>query len=169
MGIVFIVLAGILVFVSVSYVKLRKEHHLQLERIQRQENTIKLLQQDDIKELIYHVRQVMAGEVVYEWDCETGNPSPLTRYSFTSSRRQSFPDTHTIEFGLNVWEINLEDSRGEMIITYFIRYVDSTGRLLSGHSVARITPTRWILERQEEKWVIVKILDYKVWLSIQDE
>jgi len=40
-----------------------------INRIQR--NTINNLQRDDIQAFLYYIEQIMAGEIVYEWDSDS--------------------------------------------------------------------------------------------------
>jgi hypothetical protein len=164
-GIVFSLMACSLVVAFVLYANSNKKHNEQLKRNQMLENTISSLQQEDIQELLSHVRKVMAGDIVYEWDDATGKYSPLVIYSFTSGRRQSFPTTHTIESDLTVLEINLDGNSGEMIIAYFIRYLDESGSLIHYRGDNHLAPSRWMLERHDGKWFITQILSYKEWLG----
>ena len=162
-----VVLVGMLVFVSMSYINLRREYQLQLSHIQRRENTINLLQQDDIQELLSHVSQVMAGEIIYEPD--DGDHMPIGAYSFNSRRRERYPDTYTIESGLTVLEISVDGDSGEIVVFYFISYLDSDGNPVMGESVAPYAPTIWRIEREEGEWVIVEILDFKMWRDLPRE
>ena len=167
MRIAVIVLACILTLVSVLYISLKREIHVKSEDVQRREETLNLLQQNDIQELISHVRQVMAGEIVYEVDLETGYRPPLMWYSINPDIiRRTYPTMYTIESDLTVLEINLDDHNGtgEIVITYFIRYLDSSDQLLRSVSVRPESPDRWILERQDGEWIIVEVLEYKDWL-----
>ena len=169
MGVAFISLIIVCLFTFIVIRDVKKTHQQQLDINQKLESTIRLLQQDDIQELLSHVRKVMAGEVVYEWEMETGILSPLAWYSFNSRSREIYPTMYTIESELVVLEININDDSGEMKVFYSICYLDSSGKLIYGNHVDSSTPTKWILERQNGVWVIVKTLWYKEWVGLQSE
>ena len=57
--------------------------------------------------ITFHVRGVLAGEIVYEPD--TGDfPSPLAGFSFNSHAREIYSATHMIEPDFTILEINLK-------------------------------------------------------------
>ena len=155
MGIPFIVLIILFIVMIFCYINLKKEYHLQLDSNLTLRRTINFLQRDDIQELLSHVEAVMAGDVVYEWNREIEErPSPLIAYSIN---RDTFPTTHTIEFSLSVLKIDLDENRGEIIVSYSLMYYDSEGKILSARSIDPDRPTKWTIERQENAWVIVEI------------
>ena len=156
MSIALIVLATALIVVTTLYI-------INQQTIQRQNEMIRLLQQDDISELLHHVRQVMAGEIIYEWDSEAGPHGLLAQFSFTARRRANHPTTHRIESRLTVLDINLEGDSGEMLVSYSISSYDSSGNLLSSRSASPITPDKWRIERIDGHWVIVSTFWYKEW------
>ena len=160
MSVVFVIS---LILVVLSYASLKREHHLQLESNLQQEQMIGLLQRDDIQDLISHIRGVLAGEIVYEVDLEP--PSPLTGFSFHSRAERTYPDTHTIESGVTILEIYLNDDgiTGELILTYYLHYLDSTGGVLRSLSVTDNVPEKWIIEQREGQWTVVRMLSYKEW------
>jgi len=169
MNIALVILTGSLVFTLFLYVSLKNNYQSQLKINQQREETIRLLQRDDIQELLSHVRSVFAGEIVYERDPEAEFRSPLTGYSFHSYHRERSPAVYKIEYNVTVLEINLDRDKGELVVFYFLSYLDSDGNPLRGVAVDPDRPTRWIIERQEGKWVVVEIQEYKHWLSLQDE
>jgi len=163
LGITFIILISAVVVVLLLYINLKKDYTLQLEKSQRHENTIRLLQREDIQELLSHIKQIMRGEVIYEIDMESENLSLLAAYSLSSHQREIFPSLNAIEAELTVLEISLNGKYGEIIVSYFINLLDSAGELLSSRHVGSEAPTRWMIEQKEGKWTIVDIVDFKMW------
>jgi len=149
---------------TINYLNLKNENRLQKENNHRLQNSISAIQREDIQELLSHIKKVLAGEIVYEIDTETGAYNPLARISFTSGRKESFPTAHSIESGLTVVEIDLNYERGEIIVAYFRRLLDSSGNLLSGEHVGVEAPSKLTVERQGGRWVVVEILHYKEWV-----
>jgi hypothetical protein len=94
----------------------------------------------------------MAGEIIYELGSH-----PLSRYSYNLHREKLYPTMHTIEMDLAVLEIILDGDEGEIMASYLMRYLDSSGKLLMLNSASSKLPTRWIIERQGDNWVIVDV------------
>jgi len=161
-----------------------RAHIVQLEADRRYEKTMAILQQEDIQELISHIRQVMAGEIeLYDWEPireeyvrrvqtgglmsdmgDIGNIPPLA--IFSPSAWYGGEDIHSIDFDLTVHEISLDDDVGEMLLSYHVFYLDRRGVMLSGMSVSPETPDKWIIERQDGKWVVTEILHFKQWANL---
>jgi hypothetical protein len=128
--------------------------------------TARLLQQDDIQELLSYVEQVMAGEIVYEsWFDENGIRTPLADYSLRSSHRELHPNIYTVYYSLTVIEANIAGDRGEMFVVYSIVYLDSLGHRITGRSSGQDSPDKWIIEKRDGRWVVADILWYMEWVS----
>jgi len=117
--------------------------------VERLHQTVEALQQNDIQRLIEHVRKVMTAEILIE-----DHSNALWIYSFI---RDSYPTMERVELNLEILEIVLDGDVGEIKASYFIRYLDSSGRTLMAGHVTPDLPAIWILERQGADWVIVEI------------
>ena len=165
----FITLTCMLLFALAICWRQSNMYHMQSGRAAIFENTVKLLQRDDIQDLLFHVRQVMAGDIVYELGGESVNTSPLAVYSFNAMRREMFPTTERIEHGLTVLEISIDGDKGEVVLSYFIRYVDSTGRVVHGRADGPLSPSRWTIERHGGRWAITEIHEFAQWKTRSTE
>ena len=154
-----IVLSISLVIVSILFVNLRRQYQVQEDVVLAQEDTIlalqqtvEALQQEDIQQLIAHVKRVMHCEVVYERDA-----SPLWIYSVGGSRAE---ELDRVEVDLHIVGITLDGDRGEIRAIYRIIWRDSSGRMLRGVGLNNpASPAIWTLERQDEAWVIVEVYE----------
>lgn len=151
-GILCVILVISLVVALRSYTKFREQFKQQSEACKETKDTLQFLQQEGIWELISHIKQVMAGEIIYE-----RGSNPLSRYSYNSDSQRNFPTQHTIETDLEVLSINLDGDRGEITASYFIRYLDSSGKKLMFSSSGKDLPVRWMIEKQGEEWIVVEI------------
>lgn len=151
---VLIVLAISLVIILSLYFNTRQRYYEQLEKNQKQKNTLEYLQEDSIQQLLLYVQKVMLAEIIIEDETD-----PLSIYSYDSSKQDRYSSTlDAIEVDLKVLEIFLNEDKGEMLVSYSIRYTDSLGKTLYGTSAFDF-PAQWILEKDEERWKIVKIED----------
>ena len=58
---------------------------------------------------------------------------------------------------LNILEVCLDGNRGEIKASYYIKYSDSSGKMVYYGSASDTLPSIWILEKQGAKWVIIDI------------
>ena len=140
-------------FVKHSYSVEQEKKRKQEETVAALEHTVEALQHDSIKRLIEHVKKVMAGEIVYE-----SGTNPLSLYSY---HEEFYPTMASVETDLNIIEISLDGSKGEIKAVYFIRYLDSYGDKIMGTGVDSHLPAIWALEKQGEDWVIIDIVEGK--------
>ena len=160
MKVVCIILLITLLTFLLLYVNLRRDYQVLLNRNQNVTETLTLIQDEGFQELIFHMKQVMSGEIVYELDSENPHHSLLSGYSFNLHTRAIFPTTDTIEISLSVLEITVDSDTAEMVVSYSINYFDVLGELLRSRS-SYSAPTIWFLERQEGGWVITEILEHQ--------
>ena len=136
------------------YFNTKQRYYEQLEKNQKQKNTLEYLQEESIQQLLVYVQKVMVAEIIIE-----DETNPLIIYSYDSSKQDRYsPTLDTIEVDLKVLEIFLNEDKGEMIVSYSIRYIDSFGKTLYGTSASDF-PAQWILEKNEDGWGIVEIED----------
>ena len=128
-------------------------------------NTINNLQRDDIQAFLYYIEQIMAGEIVYEWDCDSESDTFLAWLSFNSRSREQHPTMHLIDSGLTVLELIIDGDSGEMLVSYYVNYYDAAGTLLRGLHVDPNAPDKWIIERRGGQWVIIEELWHKEWTT----
>ena len=154
MLIIIIVQLTLLVNFIKQYSSEQKTNQTQEETIRSLQRTVEALQRDDIQRLIEHVKNVMSGDIVYE-----RSTNPLALYSY---HKELYPTMNVIEMELNVMEIHLNENYGRMKVIDSIRYLDSLGRMVRGNSATSDLPTIWTLEKQEDDWVIVDIVQGKL-------
>jgi predicted ribosome-associated RNA-binding protein Tma20 len=162
MLIIIIALAICLIVVVTRFVSNKKDcsAHLESQSIDalQKENlmeTIEVLQQDDIQRLIAYAKKVMAGEIIVE-----RGESPLSIYSYHSYMKELFPTMATIDMSLTVVEAHVDGDRGELKVSYSMRYLDSSSALLMLSSSSLEFPSIWLIEKQGDEWVVVYIDEY---------
>ena len=152
MKIIFIAVTISFILLAVLFGNLWQRYNTQAERLQQQAMIIEWLQDIEIQRLMEHVRKVMQGEIIYD----TGE-SVLATYSNNVTRDRVGDDLYSIESDLKIIDLRLDEYKGQAIVTYFIRYLNSDGEVLMATSADPIMPDRWVLEKQAGEWIIVEI------------
>ena len=100
---------------------------------------------------------------MYEFDFVTRDHSAFASFSLNSSRRESHPTITRVSSNLAVLEISLDGDKGTIILSFSVSYFDSQGRRLRHQGARRESPHKWIIEKQNGKWVLVEDIEFKMW------
>ena len=141
-------LAIALVVVSVTLGNARKTSNDHESKIHKLEETIRVLQDEDIQVFIKHVNNVMAGEILIEDEKDL-----LWGYSY---HKDAYPKMSSIESSFEVITAQIDGDRCEIVIAYEITYFNSIGKEIRYRQVHWSSSRTWILEKQNEKWILIE-------------
>lgn len=142
-----IVLTILLITASVLLVQ-------QIKKTQELAETLQVIQQDNIPEVITRAQSVLRGEEIVV----DGNDA-LEQYS-CSSMKEYFPDISTVELtDFKILYAHIEDDTGEIGVSYKIRYLNQSGKVLTASGIGS-PPARWTIEKQNGQWSIVNIWEH---------
>jgi len=147
--IVLIVLMVSLTIICVKNEKLTRCYNKQVEKYNKIKVTLEIIQQESIQRLLSHVKEVMTGKIILD-----DENNPLSRYSY---KMDTYPKMHTVETNIEVIDAHLENNVGEIAVCYYMRYLDSTGKVLMYGSATFDFPAIWSIEKQGEEWIVVDI------------
>jgi len=143
---------GLLV-VILLFTNSQKKQDALVEENRKLEETVEILQEDNIQKFIERTRMVMSGELFIDYTDE----DELRVFVFDE---RFYPDVDAIESSFEVYYAYRESETVKLLVAYHIDYLDASGKRISWVGVWSGNPATWTIELRNGHYILVDRTDF---------